>query len=453
MARVTLILPPGLPGTTPNHEGASGLGTVAFGADGFRYPPHTLATVAATLREAGHIVTVCDAVALEYDIARCVGDVLAGQPDIIGVFVSWATRETDQRFIAALREGADHSVPIIPLGISIRLMGDYLGAADHLLYGEPELSFPILCDRVMSKKGLLARVVSPADLAAPGYDAQGLLENLDALPYPAWDLLPVGHYSHLTILSSRGCEEACSWCPYVVAQGRRFRACSPSRVVAELRELVQRYRPRRIVFRDPAFAQDADRVESICRRILADPTFRPGKNLVWECESHPQHFDRPLLHLMSLAGCVGIKVGLETVEADVLSREGRTRQDAEGYLAHVSELARACAHEDIALRLFLLVGLPNQTLAGAQETAAFVRSLRPASVSVKALEHYPELRLSAAPTLSQTEIEAQMALLSVQAPLQRHRPSRLRDAYWELERFLWRKFASSAWGARRCRLW
>ncbi len=453
MAHVTLILPPGLPGTTPNHEGASGLGAVAFGVDGFRYPPHTLATVAATLREAGYMVTVCDAVALEYDIAHCVRDVLAGQPDIIGVFVSWATRETDQRFIAALREGATRSVPIIALGISVRLMPAYLDAADYLLSGEPELSFPILCDHVTGKKGSLPRVVSPADLAVPGYGAQGLIENLDILPNPAWDLLPIEHYSHLTVLSSRGCEEACSWCPYVVAQGRRFRACSPARVAAELRELVQRYRPRRIVFRDPAFAHDPDRVESICRRILADSTFRPGKNLVWECESHPEHFDRPLLHLMSLAGCMGIKVGLETVEADVLSREGRTRQNVKGYLAHVSELAYACAHEDIALRLFLLVGLSNQTIAGAQETAAFVRSLKPASVSVKVLEHYPELRLSAAPTLSQAEIEAQMALLGAQAPFPQRRPSRLRDAYWELERFLWRKFASSAWGARRCRLW
>jgi len=199
----------------------------------------------------------------------------------------------------------------------------------------------------------------------------------------------------------------------VAVQGRRFRACSPARVLAELRELTQRYRPRRIVFRDPAFAHDRERVVRICRGILADPALRPGRTLKWECESRPEHFDRELLRLMSLAGCISVKVGLETTDAAVLTRQGRVAgsDQAASYLARVSELVRACARWGIACRLFALAGLPGQTLAAAQETARFAHALRPTSFTVSALRHYPGLQFTDAACPSAEETCAQWEVL------------------------------------------
>lgn len=418
-SRVVLVIPPGLPGTMPNREGASGLGAVSPIPRGapresvFRYPPHTVAVVAAALRGTGYDVAAIDAVALDYDIDRCVGEALALQPALIGVFVSWSTREADRLFLSSLRREGGLSAPVVAFGIGVGHMREYLRSADCFLEGEPEGAFPALCTRLLQDKELLPTEVTPASLGVAGYDARGLLTDLDALPYPAWDIFSLDRYPYLTILSSRGCEDSCTWCPYVVAQGRRFRVCSPARVVAELREVVRLYHPRRVVFRDPAFAHDRGRVESICRQIIADRLLRPGKALIWECESHPEHLDRGLLRLMSLAGCVGVKVGLETTDANVLAQERRIGQgdDAESYLAHVVSVTEECARLGIGCRVFVLAGLPGQTAAIARETAGFVRTLRPASLTVKVVEHYPGVALSSAQMLSKDGIDAQVSVL------------------------------------------
>jgi anaerobic magnesium-protoporphyrin IX monomethyl ester cyclase len=439
---ISLVLPPGEAGTLAHHEGSAGLGSVEQDPDAFRYPPHTLALVAATTRQAGYAVTVRDALAEHDDVATAVVALLAAPPGVIGVQVSWGTREADARFLAALRArlaSVAAPPPVVALGVSVPHMMEHLRDADYALVGEPELAFPALCARLLGESGApVERVVTPAALGVAGYDAAGFLTDLDALPFPAWELLPVEKYPFLSVLGSRGCERDCSWCPYVVAQGRRYRACSPHRVAAELSEVVRRYHPRRIIFRDPAFAHDAARVVALCHAILATPELAPGKNLVWECESHPDHLSGRLLAAMCLAGCSAVKVGLETTAPGLLAREGRLApgQSAAAYLAHLRGLARDAARLGVFLRLYALAGLPGQTLADAQATARFARALPGVSLSAKALHAYPGAALyvaphpgaalADAPLPTEEEVEAQRAAL-VQDALH---PSPRRGGRW-----------------------
>ena len=453
---VALVVPPGLPGTTPNREGASGLGSVEPGPGGFRYPPHTCAVVAAAVRDAGYGVVAIDGVALGHDVDQCVHATLASEPALIGVFVSWATREADQLFLTSLQGDQGSSAPVVAFGISTRFMHEHLSDADHVLEGEPELAFPEFCTRILGARSSLPRAVAPAYLGLDGHDDQGLIIDLDPLPYPAWDLFPTGRYPFLTLLSSRGCEDSCSWCPYIVAQGRHFRTCSPPRVVAEIRDVVRLFQPQRVVFRDPVFALDRDRVAEICHRIIRDPILRPGKVLRWECESRPEHLDRPLLRLMSLAGCVGIKVGLETTDPEVLYRERRLVQGrcAEAYLARVAALARDCARLGIACRLFVLAGLPAQTAQMARETARFVRALHPHSLTLKTVKPYPGSQLPSAPESSEEEIRAQVAALwDAQSGVAGHRPTQVHRWWRGLERWLLRTFHALASRGTRCAPW
>ena len=391
--RVMLVIPPGAPGTTPNREGASGLGATEPIVGGFRYPPHTVAMLTATLRRAGFEVQAHDAVALEQDVDRCVNDIRHAEIDLVGVFVSWATRQADGAFLAALRERLRIVVPVVAFGISVPLLLDQLTAADYLLQGEPELTFPALCSTL--REGASPHsVVNSQALRVDGYGEQGLIQDLDALPFPDWNSLAVGAYTHLTVLSSRGCDAACQWCPYVLAQGRRFRACSPERTVEELREVVKRYHSQRIIFRDPVFARDPERVREICRLVIDDPLLRPGRALRWECESRPEHLSG-LVRLMSLAGCTGVKIGLETTDPRLLWALGRTASEDEAadYLDHVTSVVRACSRWGVASRLFVMAGLPGQTVETAQETAQFLTELRPDTLTIKPFKAYPGLSL------------------------------------------------------------
>ncbi len=446
--RVLLINPPGLPGTTPNREGSAGMGAQETREGGFSYPPHTLATVAATLRAAGHSVTALDA-GPHLLPAGC--DPQAGmqfvdglrqyQADVIGVYVSWATRDADNCFLSLLKD-VGLGAHIVALGPSTRYMAQDLAGADHVLEGEPELAFPLLCQRLCDGDSGLPRIVTPALLGAPGYNADGLLTDLDALPPPAWDLLPYGSYPYLTVMASRGCTADCRWCPYVVAQGNRYRRRSPESVVAEVRGLVQRYRPQRIVFRDPVFAHDRAQVVALCNLMVRDRVLKPGKNLLWECESRPDGLDPALIRLMHVAGCIGVKLGLETVDPDVLQRQGRVSgaQGVRDYLARTESVVAACRRYGVSARLFVLLGLPGETTAGAHATADLVERMGPCALTIKTLERYPGVRLAPTEPLPSVDPAALAALQRAQrtvrglagrsAPRWRRALGRLVDRAW-----------------------
>jgi radical SAM superfamily enzyme YgiQ (UPF0313 family) len=208
-------------------------------------------------------------------------------------------------------------------------------------------------------------------------------------------------------------------------------------VLDELIRIVEQHRPQRIIFRDPVFGLDADRVASLCHLILATPSLKPGKSLKWECESRPEHFCASLLRLMSLAGCIGIKAGLETVSTDLLARHGRvSEQEIHNYLSSAQALAKDCTRFGIACRAYVMVGLPGQTEEMAQETARFVQEMRPTSLTIKPFVSYPGLCNQDAPELDAAELEAQMRpLIAVQHHLRQHpqaRPSRWRRAFWRM---------------------
>lgn len=410
--RVALVNPPSAPGTVANREGAAGMGTLYHGSKAFLYPPHTLATFAANLRNAGHEVRAFDAV-----VQGLPPDV--GNADVMGVFVSYAGLNTDLAFIEAVRKQS--SARLMAFGPAMRFVGEQVLAmspVDAVLVGEAE-SFGVAAVRhLCAQNGSRGpQLLSPADVGATGCDAQGFVQDLDALPFPAWDLLPYKKYSLLTVLSSRGCPELCAYCPYAAAQGHRFRARSIESVLAELAWLSKRFDLPRLVFRDPVFAYARERVVAICEGIL-----QRGLRLRWECESRPEHFDVGLLQLMQRAGCQWVKIGLESADEALLQSLGRvgSAQEAAAYLQRVVEVVSTCAKIGLNCRLFVMAGLPGQDVASTQRTARFLEKLRPAALNIKAFEAYPGLDL---PPLPVSDCAAQMEVLQqAQANLEQSQP-------------------------------
>jgi anaerobic magnesium-protoporphyrin IX monomethyl ester cyclase len=85
------------------------------------------------------------------------------------------------------------------------------------------------------------------------------LKDVDALPFPAWDLIDVeryrqiwlerhGYYS-MNMVTTRGCPYHCNWCAKPI-WGQRYNSRSPENVVAELKWLKESYGPDHIWFAD-----------------------------------------------------------------------------------------------------------------------------------------------------------------------------------------------------------
>ncbi len=385
MSQILLINPPSPAGKTANREGSAGMGVISAQADDFCYPPQVIATVAAVLRNAGHAVTCVDAVGEKLDLAATLARVPPHASDLlIGVLMSQATLTGDIDFCNHLL--ADVDANVIAFGPAMRFVGQTVMEQCNVAavaLGEPETA-------VLRTVQALA---SPTDddsndewVAGPSATSTDLAD----LPRPAWDLLPHDRYPFLTLRAGRGCADDCAYCPYVAVEGRTRQVRSADAVADELAWLQQTFPKPRYLFRDIVFAADRAWVEAFCAAVV---TRRLKVN--WECESRPEHFDLALLRQMARAGCTTIKIGLETVDDEMLELMGRLHenQTADDYRERVLEVMDACAQTNISCRVFVMVGLPGETYAARAQTREFLAAVRPPLLSVKAYRPYAGVRL------------------------------------------------------------
>ena len=187
--------------------------------------------------------------------------------------------------------------------------------------------------------------------------------------------------------------DKCKFCAYVVAQGRSYRPRPAQDVAAEMIWLAGTFSPRRIMLRDPVFAQERFRIMALLDALIAANFSTP-----WECESRPEHFDKVLLRKMAEAGCSVIKLGIETADPDLLARIGRVASpaDAATYLAYTRHVVADARRYGIRTRAFVMAGLPGQTMAQAETTAEYLRSLEPTFVHARPYVAFPRVPLGEA---------------------------------------------------------
>ena len=389
MSHVLLINPPGPAGKTANREGSAGLGVIGPHADDFYYPPQTIATVAAVLRQAGYSVTCVDAVAEKLDVAATLARVPPRATDLqIGVLMSQATLTVDVDFCQHLL--ADTDVDVVAFGSAMRFIGQTVMEqcrVTAVALGAPETAV---------LRTLQALATASADDESDGEWVAGPAlprADLTTLPRPAWELLPHDRYPFLTLRAGSGCDDDCAYCPYVAVEGHGRQVRPVQAVVDELAWLQQTFPKARYLFRDIVFAADRAWTEAFCAALIARLARRLKIN--WECESRPEHFDLALLRQMAGAGCTTIKIGLETVDDEMLELMGRLhpRQTADDYRDQVLEVLDAAAQVRIACRLFVMVGLPGETYGARAQTREFLASVRPPLLSIKAYRPYAGVRL------------------------------------------------------------
>ena len=156
-------------------------------------------------------------------------------------------------------------------------------AIDFVVMAEEE-SFYDLLEAIDKKKNLkdIAGVASRIDNEIVLGPHKPLMQDLDKLPLPAYDLFPMDRYVGHTywkpfveIVSSRGCPSACTFCyewdqydPRSPNDFLTWRAKSPERVIEELELLYKKYGVKVVVLQEDNFNVDPKRVEKFCRLKL-----------------------------------------------------------------------------------------------------------------------------------------------------------------------------------------
>jgi anaerobic magnesium-protoporphyrin IX monomethyl ester cyclase len=217
------------------------------------------------------------------------------------------------------------------------------------------------------------------------------IEDLDTLPFPRWDLAGpswVGRWTvpfagrpyggGVPLLASRGCPEFCTYCPHRILAGHRMR--SVASIVDELTYVCGRFEQPYVIFRDPLFTQDRERVIALARAIRAN-----GLDLRFECETRLDRLDATLLEELYAAGLRAISFGVESVSPDVLRKAGRRPIPEAQQRAMITD----CRRIGIATAAFYVFGFLQDDWQSIAATIDYAIDLGSSAAQFKLLTPYP----------------------------------------------------------------
>jgi radical SAM superfamily enzyme YgiQ (UPF0313 family) len=190
-----------------------------------------------------------------------------------------------------------------------------------------------------------------------------LVDNLDALPFPAFDLLPgMDAVSSLSLELGRGCPYACTFCSTSDFFRRRFRLKSPEVVLAQMRKARREYGASRFDLVHDMFTVDRKRVVAFCQTLLDS-----GEQFHWGCSARTDCIDDELISLMHHAGCRSVFFGVET-GSPRLQRAIRKDLDLNDAAARI----QSCAIAGMETTASLIVGFPEETEEDLWQTVGFL---------------------------------------------------------------------------------
>jgi radical SAM superfamily enzyme YgiQ (UPF0313 family) len=203
------------------------------------------------------------------------------------------------------------------------------------------------------------------------------LEDIDALPLPAWQLFPRSR--KYPVMTARGCPYQCNFCMRLM--GGRVRKRSARSVLLEIVRDVEELEGDFIDFFDETFAVDRryamELMDLIIERGLPE-------RMRWSAETRVNMADLELFCKMKQAGCHFLAFGVESGSTEILKATGKgiTREQAERAVS----LARQTGLRHGA---FFILGHPNETRETAQQTIDFAASLNTDRVAFGIMVPYP----------------------------------------------------------------
>jgi anaerobic magnesium-protoporphyrin IX monomethyl ester cyclase len=268
--------------------------------------------------------------------------------------------------------------------------------ADYVLLGEGEATLGELMDV------LEGRVQAPLESILGLAWADGLggerrnprrpdLRDLDALPFPAWDLVDIpryqrvwrerhGYYS-MNMVTTRGCPYHCNWCAKPI-WGQRYNSRSPENVAEEMAWLKARYEPDHLWFADDILGLKPGWLERFSGLVRAADAAIPFK-----CLTRADLVTDKVARALAEAGCETVWIGAESGSQKILDAMDKGDTVADIYTA-----ARRLRAAGIRVCFFLQFGYPGETWDDIQLTLKMVRECLPDDIGISVSYPLPGTR-------------------------------------------------------------
>lgn len=264
--------------------------------------------------------------------------------------------------------------------------------ADFVVLGEPEKTMVGLAEKLEKNEEDLTSLDGIAyseDGKTKVMPKTTFIDNLDSLPFPAFDLFPLKNYwalgyahgpikgRYLPLLTSRGCPYGCAFCAVPKMSQRKWRARTPENVVDEMEFNVKNYGVIDFHLEDYNPTFDKERTREICKEIL-----RRGLKVTWKLAagSKAERLDEELLEWMAKAGCDYISISPESGSPRVLKLMHKPFD-----YEHGVKVVRKMHKLGVKSQACFVLGFPGETDEDLAMTKSYIRRLALAGLDEIAL--------------------------------------------------------------------
>ncbi|MBZ0297431.1 MAG: B12-binding domain-containing radical SAM protein [Anaerolineae bacterium] len=282
--------------------------------------------------------------------------------------------------------------------------------ADYVLIGEGEETLAELIDYLQARSAAgvthesplhdsplhdsplhESHLPSPTHIRSLAYLREGeviktpprpVIRDLDALPFPAWDLVDHdqyrrvwlehhGYYS-MNLITTRGCPFHCNWCAKPI-WGQKYNVRSPQNVVAEMQWLKANFNPDHIWFMDDIMGIQDRWIEE-----FADLLDAANLHIPFKCLNRVDLLLRGrTIPALARAGAKIVWVGAESGSQKILDA-----MDKGTTVEQIYEATRQLHAHGIKVAFFLQFGYPGETREDIELTLKMVRDLMPDDIGI-----------------------------------------------------------------------
>jgi anaerobic magnesium-protoporphyrin IX monomethyl ester cyclase len=256
--------------------------------------------------------------------------------------------------------------------------------ADFIIKGEGEITLLELINALEKNK-------ETKDIAGLAYTdneqiiitkPRTVLQNLDELPLPAWDLINIKEYKDiwnqsgqeftLNLATTRGCPYKCNWCAKPI-YGNRYNAHSPEYIVNEIAYLQQHFGVKRFWMCDDIFGLKPNWVQEFNTELK-----KKNITIKYFIQSRVDLLlKEDTIDALAESGLEEVWVGAESASQKILDAMDKGTQVSEIY-----EATYLLKQKNIRIAFFLQFGYLTETQEDIDMTIAMVKELLPDNIGI-----------------------------------------------------------------------
>ncbi len=354
-----------------------------------RHPDYLL-IAAQVLRNANHEVIFVEAAARNISPEETLKITADFNPELVVIHATTPSIYNDIEQAQAIKDKTNCKIAFVGQHVTAEVNDTFdiaKGTVDYILRREYDYTLLDLANKVDTNKILGLSWANNQDIV---HNSERPAIDVNLLPFPAWELIkPEWYpdagkkYPFLTLLSGRGCNNACTFCrdPQTM-YGYKLRMRDANQVCDEMEyDLKTHPQIREIMFETDTFAASREHATSVCNEII-----RRGlnKKISWSCNARI-NTDLELLPLMKKAGCRMLMVGFEFGYDEALKavkKGGVSIEMARKFAFRAQELG-------FIVHGCFMIGAPGETKETAQKTIDFAKSIPMDTIQITGIAVYP----------------------------------------------------------------